>query len=162
MSAGGLNGRKLRWGLAGCGWAALYFIAPAIRASSNGELAALLDPDPEALKVMRAVAPNAEPYTSADEFFASGIDAVYVATPNHLHRPLVEAAAGAGRHVLCEKPMAFTVEDARLMVAACERADVLYATAFDQRFHVAHRRLRGLIEGGALGTVCSSRIQYAC
>ena len=162
MSAAAPDGRKLRWGLAGCGWAALYFIAPAIEASANGELAALLDPDPEALRVMGAVGPNAEPYTSAEEFFASDIDAVYVATPNHLHRPLVEAAAGAGKHVLCEKPMALTVEDAEAMAAACEGAGVLYATAFDQRFHAAHRRLRALISDGALGEICSARIQYAC
>lgn len=48
------------------------------------------------------------------------------------------------------------------MVGACEAAGVAYATAFDQRFHAAHRRLRGLLEDGALGTICSARIHYAC
>lgn len=154
--------RELRWGLAGCGWAARDFIAPALVESSNGELAALLDPDPGALAMFRGIAPDARPFTDAEEFFASDLDAVYVATPNHLHRPLVEAAAAAGKHVLCEKPMALTVGDAEAMVAACSGAGVAYATAFDQRFHAAHRRLRGLIAEGALGEVCSARIQYAC
>ena len=160
MSAAG--DKKLRWGLVGCGWAAKDFVAPALVASSNGELVSLLDPDPEALGMFRAVAPGAEPFTDAGAFFGSGIDAVYVATPNHLHRPLVEAAARAGKHVLCEKPMALSVEDAEAMVEACARAGVVYATAFDQRFHARHRKLRELIEDGVLGTVCSARIQYAC
>jgi len=156
------NERKLRWGLAGCGWAARDFIAPALVGSYNGEIVALLDLDEEALAMFRDIAPNALAYTDAGEFFASDVDAVYVATPNHLHRPLVEAAAAAGKHVLCEKPMALTVEDAEAMVAACAGAGAVYATAFDQRFHAAHRRLRGLIAEGALGEVCSARIQYAC
>ncbi len=156
------NGEKLRWGLIGCGWAAKDFVAPALTASSNGDLVSILDPDPEALKMFRTVAPAAEPFTEADAFFASGIDAVYVATPNHLHRPLVEAAARAGKHALCEKPMALSVEDAEAMVSACEDAGVVYATAFDQRFHARHRKLRELVEEGALGTICSARLQYAC
>ncbi len=156
------DGRKLRWGLAGCGWAARDFIAPALAASRNGELAALLDPDPGALGLLLEVAPEATPFTGQESFFASDLDAVYIATPNHLHRTLTEAAARSGKHVLCEKPMALTVEDAGAMVAACEETGVVYATAFDQRFHAAHRRLRSLVEEGVLGTICSARIQYAC
>ena len=156
------GGRGLRWGLVGCGWAARDFVAPALLASFNGELVSLLDPDPDALAMFRPLVPHAVPFTDAEAFFGSGIDAVYVATPNHLHRPLVEAAARAGKHVLCEKPMALSVEDAEAMVSACAGAGVVYATAFDQRFHVRHRKLRELIGGGALGTICSARIQYAC
>ena len=91
-----------------------------------------------------------------------GVEAVYVATPNDRHADVVEACARAGKHVLCEKPMATTLDDARRMVAACERAGVRYATAFDQRFHAAHRRLRDLVAGGALGVVAQARIHYAC
>ena len=156
------GGKGLRWGLVGCGWAARDFVAPALVASSNGELVSLLDPDPEALAMFRTVAPGGVPFTDAEAFFSSGIDAVYVATPNHLHRPLVEAAAAAGKHVLCEKPMALSVEDAEAMVEACSRAGMVYATAFDQRFHARHKKLRELIEDGALGKVCSARIQYSC
>jgi len=156
------DARTLRWGLAGCGWAARDFIAPALVEARNGQLVALLDPDEEALSMFRDVAPEARSFTDAEAFFSSGIDAVYVATPNHLHRPLVEATAEAGKHVLCEKPMALTVGDAEAMVAACEGAGVTYATAFDQRFHARHRRLQRLIADGALGDVCSARIQYAC
>ena len=93
--------------------------------------------------------PNAEMYTNSDAFFdMAGIEAVYVAAPNHLHRPLVEAAAQAGKHVLCEKPMAATLSDAEAMLAVCQETSVSYGTAFDQRFHAAHRKLKTLISSG--------------
>ncbi|MCW3010609.1 MAG: Oxidoreductase, partial [Solirubrobacterales bacterium] len=90
------------------------------------------------------------------------IDAVYLATPNHTHRPLAEACAAAGLPVLCEKPMATSHADAAAMVDACARAGVPYATAHNQRWHPAHTRLRELVAGGALGTVRQARIHYAC
>ncbi len=94
--------------------------------------------------------------------FLSAIDAVYVATPNHVHRDVVEAAALAGVAILCEKPMAVTLDDADAMVSACARAGVLYATAFDQRFHPAHLHIVRLLQNGALGRVFSIRIVYCC
>ena len=154
--------QKIRWGVAGCGWVARDYVLPALDAAPNCEVVALLDPDPEQLAAV-GTAPGAGRHTRLDPFLAEpGLDAVYVAAPNHLHAPLVEAAAHAGKHVLCEKPMAPTLEEAERMVAACEAAGVIYATAFDQRFHAAHRRLRELVEDGSLGTVCSARIHYAC
>ncbi|MEJ7638790.1 MAG: efflux RND transporter permease subunit, partial [Singulisphaera sp.] len=80
------------------------------------------------------------------------VDAVYVATPNDRHAPVVACCAEAGKHVLCEKPMATTLDEARAMVIACERAGVTYATAFDQRFHAAHLRLRELVASGSWGS----------
>ena len=155
--------KRVRWGVAGCGWVARDFVLPALGAARNCEVVALLDPNPEALRDAGLQFPDAEAYSDGDAFFAApGVEAVYVATPNHLHRPLVEAAAQAGKHVLCEKPMAATLSDAEAMVAACREAGVFYGTAFDQRFHAAHRRLKTLISSGALGTVCSARVHYAC
>ncbi len=146
----------VRWGIAGCGWVARDFAAPAIANSTNGRLAAVHDRDPEAMARFDAPA-----FTDLRAMLA-GIDALYVATPNHAHRPLVEAAALAGVPVLCEKPMATTLADARAMVAACASANVLYATAFDQRFHAAHRHIAGMVAEAVLGTVTAVRIVYAC
>ncbi len=151
----------IRWGIAGCGWVARDYVAPAIAASANGRLAALHDVSASALARMAALHPAATPFTDPAAFFAA-IDAVYIASPNDAHRPLVEAAAAAGVPVLCEKPMATTLADARAMVAACGRAGVSYATAFDQRFHPAHQHLAGLVQAGALGTVTAVRIAYCC
>ena len=151
----------LRWGIAGCGWVARDFVAPAIAASANGRLAALHDVTTGALDRMATTFPRASACADLDECLRS-IDALYVATPNHAHRPVVEAAARRGVPVLCEKPMAANLADARAMVATCERAGVLYATAFDQRFHPAHMHLARLVQGGALGRVTAIRIVYCC
>ena len=151
----------IRWGIAGCGWVARDYVAPAIVASANGRLAALHDVSPASLNRAAASFPQATPYRDPAEFFTA-IDAVYIASPNDAHRVLVEAAAAARVAVLCEKPMATTLQDARAMVAACERAGVRYATAFDQRFHPAHQHLATLVRDGALGTVTAVRIAYCC
>jgi len=137
------------------------YVGPAIAASSNGRIAAIYDTDPVSLQ-RAGVLFGAPVMSDLPAFLAAGLNAVYVAAPNHVHRPLVEAAAAAGLNVLCEKPMATTMADARAMVAACERAGVRYGTAFDQRFHAAHQLLRDLIGGGRLGTVTAIRIVYAC
>ncbi len=150
-----------RWGIAGCGWVARDYVGPAITASSNGTLAALHDVSPGSLARAAALFPDARPFADQAAFFAA-IDAVYVAAPNDAHRPLVEAAAAAGIPVLCEKPMATSLADARSMVAACEQADVPYATAFDQRFHPAHQHAASLVQGGRLGMVTAIRIAYCC
>lgn len=148
------------WLVVGCGWVARDFVIPAIHASSNGRLVAACDRSPEAL----AAVPG-DAFRTADLAAAlavPGVDAVYVATPNHAHRAIVEAAARAGKHVLCEKPMATTAADAARMVAACDAAGVRYATAFDQRFHAGHRALARLVRAGRLGTVTQARVHYAC
>lgn len=159
---------RLRWGVAGCGWVARDHVAPALAADPSSRVVALLDPSAPArasLAASVAAAGGGEPEVSTDDpsaFAAAGLDAVYVAAPNHLHRPLVEAAAAAGVAVLCEKPMSTTAADARAMVEACARAGVGYATAFDQRHHPAHVALAALVAEGALGTVTAVRIAYGC
>ncbi len=151
------------WGIAGCGWVARDYGAPAIAASGNGRLLALYDPDPASLATIATGERDVVRETSLDGFLRTpGLRAVYVAAPNHVHRALVEAAAAAGCAVLCEKPMALDAADARAMVEACDRHRVFYATAFDQRFHAAHRHAAAMIAEGAVGRPAALRIVYAC
>ena len=159
----GIGRDSIGWGIAGCGWVARDYGAPAIASSGNGRLVALYDPDPRALgRIAPGNGAVARTGRLDDFLHQPGLDAVYVATPNHAHRALVEAAAAAGCAVLCEKPMALDAEDARGMVEACERHGVFYATAYDQRFHAAHRHAAGMIAEGAVGRVAALRIVYAC
>ncbi|WP_216850943.1 Gfo/Idh/MocA family protein [Acidisphaera sp. L21] len=151
----------IRWGIAGCGWVARDYVAPAIVASGNGSLAALYDVSAASLSRAAGLFPMARAYADQDAFFGA-IDAVYIASPNDAHCALVEAAAAAAVPVLCEKPMATSMADAQAMVDACARAGVAYATAFDQRFHPAHQHLAGLVRDGALGNVTAIRIAYCC
>jgi 1,5-anhydro-D-fructose reductase (1,5-anhydro-D-mannitol-forming) len=155
------HGARLGWGIAGCGWVARDYAMPAIRDSSNGTLLAVHDPSDAALARARDM--SVACHTGLDAFLATpGLQAVYVATPNHAHRALTERIAAAGLSVLCEKPMAITLADATRMVSACAEAGVRYATAFDQRFHPAHRHLAQMVAQGAIGHPVAIRIVYAC
>ena len=147
------------WALVGCGWLGRAYAAPAIAASGNGRLVAACDRDADARASVRADFATDD----LDAVLARpDVDAVYVATPNDSHASIVERCAAAGRHVLCEKPMARTLADARRMADACRAAGVTYATAFDQRWHPAHVAIRAAIGRGDLGVVTQVLIRYAC
>lgn len=148
------------WGIVGFGWVARDYMAPAIREAGH-ELIGVFDSDAAARAA--AEGQGARAFPTLDDLLADpAVEAVYVATPNHLHRAAVEAAARAGRAVLCEKPMAATLDDAEAMACACRRHDVLYGTAFDQRHHPAHWAMRDEVRGGRIGVVTAVRIVYAC
>ncbi|WP_405718364.1 Gfo/Idh/MocA family oxidoreductase [Streptomyces sp. NBC_01537] len=90
-----------------------------------------------------------------DEVFALRPDAVIVTSENARHRHLVERAAAAGAHVLCEKPLATTEADALAMIDACARAGVGLMTAYPVRFSPAFTALRGALADGSLGALVS-------
>ena len=150
-----MAGRRLGWAVVGCGWVARDYVIPAIQEARNGHVVALCDRDPSGLGSL-GTSDLAAVLSDPD------VQAVYVATPNDQHMPVVAACAAAGKHVLCEKPMATHSADAEIMVAACREAGVTLGIAYDQRFHAAHVRLRELVAEGALGTVTQARIFYAC
>lgn len=146
------------WGVVGCGWVARDYALPALNSVPGAQLVAFHDKDPGALG---RVTHPAVKHTDLDEFLATpDLDAVYVAVPNAGHRPVVEAVAKAGKAVLCEKPLAADVDDARAIVRAAREAGVLLGTAYDQRWHPAHVVLRNLIP--RLGIISALRIVYCC
>lgn len=78
------------------------------------------------------------------------LDAVVLATPHSKHLEQIEAAAAAGKHVFCEKPLTLTKADAEAAFAACEKAGVVLATGFNRRFHPSVHRAKELVDAGAL------------
>jgi predicted dehydrogenase len=92
---------------------------------------------------------------SLDSFLAEEVDGILVATPHTTHRELVTAIASAGRHIMVEKPLALTLEDARACVAAAEANDVLLQVAHFRRLAPATRAVRAAIDEGKLGTLHS-------
>ena len=144
--------RAVRWGLVGCGDISRKRIAPALRELENCELVA----------VSRADAARAEAF--AQEFGAKRwhadwhdlvkdpeVEAVYVATPVHLHAEQAIAAAEAGKHVLCEKPMALTAAECASMNAAAEANGVRLGVAYYRRFYPAVERVKQILETGEIG-----------
>ena len=150
----------VRWGIAGFGWVARDFTLPALLAAGD-RLVAVCDPDPGARARAEALGARAHP-DIAGLAADPEVEAVYVATPNHLHRPMVEALARAGKAVLCEKPLAQNLAEAEAMIAAVTEGGAVYGTAFDQRHHPAHVALRDAVRAGRIGTVTAVRIVYAC
>ena len=143
---------KVRWGLIGCGDIAQKRVAPALRDSDVCELIA----------VSRAQSHLAESFAKqfgARRWYADwrdllldhDIDAVYVATPVHLHAEQTIAAAEARQHVLCEKPMSLNVADCDRMIAACRANNVKLGLAYYRHFYPVIRRIKQIIESGEIG-----------
>lgn len=89
------------------------------------------------------------------------IEAVYIPLPNHMHLEWTTAAARAGKHVLCEKPIAMTSDEARRMVETCEREGVLLMEAFMYRLHPMWEKVVELVEAGAIGELRSVQTVFA-
>ncbi len=153
--------RPLRWALVGASDIAATKVLPAIRAvgdtavvvrSGHGDHAAAWAHDhgvPEAVTDLRAAVERDD------------VDAVYVSSVNAQHREHVEAAAAAGKHVLAEKPLALTLDDARAMVHACRAAGVVMATNHHLPASPTHRALRRVVRSGLVGDVRAVRVHHA-
>ncbi len=150
-----------RWGLIGASNIARGWMIGAIRAA-GGEVMSVMSSNAERAKDYAAA--NRIPKSTADlDALVSDpeIDAVYVSTTNELHRDQTLAAARAGKHVLCEKPLALSVEDAQAMVGACRAADVVMATNHHLRNAGTHRAMRDAIAAGRIGTPLAARVFHA-
>jgi 1,5-anhydro-D-fructose reductase (1,5-anhydro-D-mannitol-forming) len=145
---------SIRWGIVGLGRIADAEIAPAITASDRGVLRGVVSRDQERASAFAARHAAARALLSYPGLLADPeLDAVYIATPNALHVDQVVAAAEAGKHVLCDKPLALSAADARRAVAACENAGVRLGITFQTRFHDNFGRIQQLIQDGSLGEI---------
>ena len=149
--------RKVRYALVGAGNIAQVAVLPAFsHARENSELVAIVSDDAEkrAELAKRYGVELTGTHDELERVIERGrVDAVYVATPNHDHRPTTERAARAGAHVLSEKPMAVTVEDCEAMIAATRAAGVKLMIAYRLHFEEANLRAVELVQSGKLGEV---------
>lgn len=112
---------------------------------------------PDNLKAAVEQAPGAEPFTSFEDALFAGPDAVYICTPNHLHRPLSVAALEADCAVLCEKPLADTVANAQAIAEAAAVPGRFLRVGYSLRSHGGLRRVLEIVQSGALGTLVGGR-----
>lgn len=99
--------------------------------------------------------------TSLDELLSWDIDAVYISTTNELHAPQAIQAARAGKHILCEKPLAMSAAEAKEMISEAESHSVVLATNHHLRCATTHEAIRDLIASGQLGTIYSIQVNHA-
>jgi predicted dehydrogenase len=136
-------------------------VIPAIAKSANGTLRSLGTRDPEKARALasahgieRLVAGYAAVLADPE------VDAVYIPLPNHLHRPWTLKALQAGKHVLCEKPLALNAAEAREMAAAAAASGRRLMEAYMYRFHPRSRVVKALADGGGLGRIASVRAAF--
>jgi predicted dehydrogenase len=144
----------VRFAVVGLGYFAQSAVLPAFKDADGVELAALVSDDPVKMRRLgkRYDVPTQVLYEDYDDLLASGqVDAVYIALPNDLHADFTLRAARAGVHVLCEKPLATSANDARRMVEACRRADVRLMTAYRLHFEPGNLRAIQAITDGEIG-----------
>jgi 1,5-anhydro-D-fructose reductase (1,5-anhydro-D-mannitol-forming) len=133
----------------------------AIRAQPNSEIAAVMSSSPE--RATSYAKENDIPLavSTLDALLGSDIDAVYISTTNELHLEQALAAIKAGKHVLCEKPLALTSADARTMVAAAKAAGIVLGSNHHLRNAGSHRAMREAIAGGRIGKPIAARVFHS-
>ena len=143
---------RVRWGVLGCASIAVHKVIPAMQRSSRGDVIAIASRSIEraeeaasALGIPRAFGRYEDLLADAD------VEAVYIPLPNHLHAEWTRRAAEAGKHVLCEKPLAMNTGEATRMVEGCRDAGVELMEAFMYRLHPLWLRTHELVADGAIG-----------
>lgn len=151
---------KLKVAVIGCGKIAQVRHLPEYAASEHVEIVAVCDIVKDRAEEM-ADQYNAKAYTDYQEVVQlADIDVVSVCLPNYLHAPVSIAALNAGKHVLCEKPMATSKEEAEGMVAAARTNDKKLMIAHNQRFNASHQKAKDILDSGKLGKIYSFRTTF--
>ncbi len=144
----------MRWGVLGVAKIAVKKVVPAMQRGELCEVTAIASRDPAKARQAADELGIARAYGSYEELLADPeVEAIYNPLPNHLHVPWSVKAAEAGKHVLCEKPIALSVEETRHLIEARDRTGVRIGEAFMVRTHPQWLRARELAQNGAIGEV---------
>lgn len=151
----------IKWGVMGNARIARICVIPAIQKSGNGSVHALATRSPGQAEKVADKNRIPQIYHDYDELLTDpAIDAIYIPLPNHLHCRWAIKALDAGKHVLCEKPLACSAEEAAKMVSAAKSAGRLLMEAFMYRFHPRSRRVKQMVAEGRIGAPCLIRSAF--
>jgi predicted dehydrogenase len=154
---------KVKWGVIGCGGIAARRTIPEFKKMvSNAELVSVMDTNLPRAKEVAAQFGIPHSCATEAELLAQDVQAVYIASPPNVHCRQTVQAAQAGKHVLCEKPIAISVAEVDQMEAACSEAKVKFMLAWCMRQNVYHKKARELVQAGALGKMVMGRAQLTC
>lgn len=153
----------IKWGVIGCGGIADRRTIPeGIIPAPGAELVAVQDIAEDRVRDVAAKY-GVTAYTAVEDLLADdAVEAVYIATPTHVHHEQTVAAAKAGKHVLCEKPLALTLDECVASIEACADAGVKFGTNFMMRFHACHTTIRDIVAAGDLGKPVLGRAELTC
>lgn len=154
---------KIKWGVIGCGGIADRRTIPGMMLAENAELYAVMDTNAElANKVKEKYGAKYAFTTEAELLALDEIQAVYIASPVFCHKEQAFAAAKAKKHILLEKPLALTSEEAEEIAKVCAENGVKLGAGLMMRFHAYHQKMRELISEGKIGDIVSMRAQLTC
>ena len=152
----------IRWGIIGAGNVAEFKSGPALMQAPGSTVVAVMRREAEKARdfALRHGVPRW--YTDVDALLADPeVDAVYVASPHHLHLAHVTRAAQAGKAILCEKPVGTSTAEAQAAVAVCRAASVSLSVAYYRRYWPVVQEMHRLLADGAIGEVVQARVQLA-
>jgi predicted dehydrogenase len=155
--------KLVKWGILGAAGIARKAMVPAILNAKNAEVVAVASSsDIQKANEFADQFEIEKRYMSYEELLNDQeIDAVYIPLPNNLHATWVKQAAEKGKHILCEKPAAITVEETKSMVDVCKQNNVLFMEAFMYQFHPQHERVKEIIQSGEIGEVNLMRSSFS-
>ncbi len=154
--------QAVRWAFVGASTIAREFMVRAVAEQPDGVLRGIFSSSAERAQAYAEEYGFATSYASLEECLADdAVDAVYISTTNELHASQAIAAARAGKQVLCEKPLATSIEDAEAIGCACKEAGVVLGVNHHLPNAATHRVVRGLIERGELGELRAVRVFHA-
>ncbi|MBF9129663.1 Gfo/Idh/MocA family oxidoreductase [Plantactinospora sp. S1510] len=142
---------SIRIGLAGAGFLSRAALLPALDGLDEFEVAAVLDPDPDVRRVVAGVVPGAVVTGDEEAFFGVDLDAVHVATPNHLHASIACRALADNLAVVVDKPLAGTVADALEIHRNAEKSTAPLLVGYMSRYNANNEAVRRLVADGAIG-----------
>jgi 1,5-anhydro-D-fructose reductase (1,5-anhydro-D-mannitol-forming) len=152
---------KLGWGLIGASNIAKQWLTASINQHPDCQVVSVYSRDEKRASDYARDLKLHSYHTSLDSLLADPkVDAVYISTTNEKHREEAIAAAKAGKHILCEKPLTLSVEDGEAMVEAARKAGVVLATNHHLRNMSTHRAIKKIIKSGELGDITSARIGF--
>ncbi len=152
--------KKIKWGIAGCGKFAEMSFIPSLHLLRRSSLNSVFSNNSNRAKFIAEKFGVPHHFNNYDEFLASDINAVYVSSANAHHYEQVIKAANAGKHILCEKPLAITSQQAKEMVEVCESNNVLFAVNYVLRAHPLIIKAKELLVSQLLGKLVSINLNF--
>ncbi len=154
---------KIKWGVIGCGGIADRRTIPGMMLSENAELVAVMDINKELAESVREKYNAKYSFDTVEDLLSlDEVQAIYIGTPVFCHKEQAITCAKAKKHILLEKPMALSTDDAEEIALCCKEEGVKLGVGLMMRFHSYHKEMKKLIDEGKLGNIVSMRAQLTC
>ncbi len=152
--------KKIKWGVAGCGNFAEHSFLPAVLISRRSKVTSIFSNNKQRAKQLANKFSISNYFSDFEKFLTSEIDAVYISSANINHYEQAIMAADAGKHILCEKPMAMTTEQAKEMIDTCKKNNVQLSVNYVLRYHPVVLKAKEIINSRMIGKLTSINMSF--